>query len=669
MLPVEDRQRGAFTVLLVLTVLTLIPSCTAQSQVIGSSQPVVALAGDDIMLPCHLEPAVDASNMLVEWARPDLDPRFVLVWRDGIEMESKKHGSYRGRTSLFTDQLKHGNVSLKLSTVKRSDEGTYRCFFPLLHRVSTVQLVCESDGWYPEPELLWLDAEGSVLPAGPAETLRRPDGLYNVSSRVTVEKRHGSNFTCRVQQKSINQSRETLVHVPDDFFMVPSTPGPPGSPGVVVGSVIGCAALLLIPAVVFAVWKWRQRKSKTKSWSPEDGPEHTEGEKRLTSQRENSGLQVVMEGGEEGVPLMSGREEENDADDGGEEEIRSQSEQKDKTHQDHLVTKPDMDRTEGERGAETVTDEQVALIPAEQETLQKKNTAGRQISNDYREQRVESVEEDSGQKEQLKNLLTDQKVPTREDKTEDEDRREANIKKMREIRYKKTEQPQGKKDQKRQQARKPIDSNSRRNLNSEKQNKKEGGKDEMELKPQRVDGTQNVLGVRKHEESKAEHNDKNQIEQEGNLSHITNTTERRERELQTEVEENIKIELKTQRVDGAQNVLEFRKHEESKAEDEDKKQEQEEENLSHITNATERRERELQTEVQENTEIELKPEERGVKLQVLDGSKQEAEDEDQRGNKADITAGTERKEEKMMETEEERVVKDGKSLLSHTYKI
>ncbi|XP_059193413.1 butyrophilin subfamily 2 member A2-like [Centropristis striata] len=237
MLPVEDRQRGAFTVLLVLTVLTLIPSCTAQSQVIGSSQPVVALAGDDIMLPCHLEPAVDASNMLVEWARPDLDPRFVLVWRDGVEMENKKHGSYRGRTSLFTDQLKHGNVSLKLSTVKRSDEGTYRCFLPLLHRVSTVQLVvgvvsspviqsssssssssssvllqCESDGWYPEPELLWLDAEGSVLPAGPAETLRRPDGLYNVSSRVTVEKRHGSNFTCRVQQKSINQSRETLVH-------------------------------------------------------------------------------------------------------------------------------------------------------------------------------------------------------------------------------------------------------------------------------------------------------------------------------------------------------------------------------------------------------------------------------------------------------------------------
>ncbi|XP_030609926.1 selection and upkeep of intraepithelial T-cells protein 2-like [Archocentrus centrarchus] len=76
----------------------------------------------------------------------------------------------------------------------------------------------ESAGWYPEPELLWLDGEGNLLPAGPTETLRGPDDLYTVSSRVTVEKRHSNNITCRVQQKNINQSRETHIHVPDDFF-------------------------------------------------------------------------------------------------------------------------------------------------------------------------------------------------------------------------------------------------------------------------------------------------------------------------------------------------------------------------------------------------------------------------------------------------------------------
>uniref|UniRef100_A0AAX7UJA9 Ig-like domain-containing protein n=1 Tax=Astatotilapia calliptera TaxID=8154 RepID=A0AAX7UJA9_ASTCA len=79
---------------------------------------------------------------------------------------------------------------------------------------SRVVLQCESAGWYPEPELLWLDGEGNLLSAGPTETLRGPDDLYTVSSRVTVEKRHSNNITCRVQQRNTNQSRETHIHVP-----------------------------------------------------------------------------------------------------------------------------------------------------------------------------------------------------------------------------------------------------------------------------------------------------------------------------------------------------------------------------------------------------------------------------------------------------------------------
>ena len=62
--------------------------------------------------------------------------------------------------------------------------------------------------------MFWLDGEGNLLSAGPTETVRGPDDLYTVSSRVTVEKRHSNSFTCRVQQNHINQIRETLIHVP-----------------------------------------------------------------------------------------------------------------------------------------------------------------------------------------------------------------------------------------------------------------------------------------------------------------------------------------------------------------------------------------------------------------------------------------------------------------------
>lgn len=108
---------------------------------LSPSQPVVATAGDDIILPCHLEPAMDASDQTVEWTRPDLNPRFVHVWRDGVELKTKKHPSYVGRTSLSTDKLKRGDISLRLQEVERSDEGTYRCFVPTLNRESSVELV------------------------------------------------------------------------------------------------------------------------------------------------------------------------------------------------------------------------------------------------------------------------------------------------------------------------------------------------------------------------------------------------------------------------------------------------------------------------------------------------------------------------------------------------
>ncbi|KAG7234421.1 hypothetical protein INR49_001231 [Caranx melampygus] len=227
-------QSPLSTISVLVLHLLLVSFAGGQSQLTGSSQPIVATISDDIILPCHLEPAVDVTAYTLEWTRSNLDPRFVHVQRGGRELVDMKNPLFSGRTSLFTDELKHGNISLKLSRVKPADEGRYRCLIldkgtqsfvellvgaassPVISLAGTdrdkgsVVLQCESKGWYPEPELLWLDAEGKLLSAGPTQTVRGPDDLYTVSSRVTVEKRHKSNnFTCRVQQKTIHQTRDT----------------------------------------------------------------------------------------------------------------------------------------------------------------------------------------------------------------------------------------------------------------------------------------------------------------------------------------------------------------------------------------------------------------------------------------------------------------------------
>uniref|UniRef100_A0A667WMV9 Ig-like domain-containing protein n=1 Tax=Myripristis murdjan TaxID=586833 RepID=A0A667WMV9_9TELE len=197
-----------------------------QSHVIGSPQPIVALAGDDVVLPCRLEPAVSDFSGTVEWTKEGLSPPFVHVHKSGGQVVQSQNPLYKYRTVLFVDELKNGNVSLKLFRATVSDEGTYLCFIPSIRKgdfiqltvgdISGVTLECESKGWYPKPELLWLDAEGELLSAGAPETVRGPDGLYTVSSRVTVERNRSDTFTCRVQQLSINQSRDAHINVPGE---------------------------------------------------------------------------------------------------------------------------------------------------------------------------------------------------------------------------------------------------------------------------------------------------------------------------------------------------------------------------------------------------------------------------------------------------------------------
>ncbi|XP_035530996.1 myelin-oligodendrocyte glycoprotein-like [Morone saxatilis] len=150
--PSFEPQMSLFHVLVVNVVVLFMTSfCTGQSPMIGPHQPIVALVGDDIILPCHLEPAVDAVSMTVEWARADLSPRFVHLRRDGVELLTDQNPSYLGRTSVSINKLKHGDLSLTLSKVKLSDEGSYKCFIPTEGTEYIVKLVVGTK-WHQDDE-------------------------------------------------------------------------------------------------------------------------------------------------------------------------------------------------------------------------------------------------------------------------------------------------------------------------------------------------------------------------------------------------------------------------------------------------------------------------------------------------------------------------------------
>ncbi|KAE8279468.1 Erythroid membrane-associated protein [Larimichthys crocea] len=90
------------------------------------------------------------SSCRVTWWRAGIPPdpgdpvsenRFVHMYRDYHDVEDMKMESYAGRTTLDKDGLKHGNISLKITNVRLSDQGRYRCLIPELWSASVIKLV------------------------------------------------------------------------------------------------------------------------------------------------------------------------------------------------------------------------------------------------------------------------------------------------------------------------------------------------------------------------------------------------------------------------------------------------------------------------------------------------------------------------------------------------
>ncbi|CDQ99020.1 unnamed protein product, partial [Oncorhynchus mykiss] len=128
---------------------SLITTESSEVQVVGPADRVVALAGDDVILPCSLKPNVSAEDMTVQWTRLNLKATAIVhLYHEGRVSYVDQHPSYRGRTSMFHEELENGNVSLKLTRVTLSDAGGYRCFIPTLMKETTVQLLLVSHEYW-----------------------------------------------------------------------------------------------------------------------------------------------------------------------------------------------------------------------------------------------------------------------------------------------------------------------------------------------------------------------------------------------------------------------------------------------------------------------------------------------------------------------------------------
>ncbi|XP_069044373.1 uncharacterized protein [Lepisosteus oculatus] len=280
--------------LIILLVQQISVSRPETFQVLGPADPVVAVAGEDTVLPCYLSPRISAEGLEIRWYRDERSEPVFLYRKQRPELQDQVL-TYRGRAALFLEELSKGNTSLQLTRVRGSDHGRYRCVVESLdwyddtvfevdvravgtqaaisletHQAQGVRLGCESKGWFPEPEVVWLDSEGQSLTADPTETHRDSQDLFTVRRQVTVQHSATNRFTCRVEQQQLNQVREAEIDVPSELF-------PRVSPWMVAFWVI--LVLVLCALVGLAMIMYRHVKLRTeRDWLREDREKCRPGE-------------------------------------------------------------------------------------------------------------------------------------------------------------------------------------------------------------------------------------------------------------------------------------------------------------------------------------------------------------------------------------------------------
>uniref|UniRef100_K7F8A9 Ig-like domain-containing protein n=1 Tax=Pelodiscus sinensis TaxID=13735 RepID=K7F8A9_PELSI len=158
--------------------------------------------------------------MEVRWFRSEITP-FVHLYQHKQDEYVQQMPEYRGRTKLLKASITEGIVDLRIINVRHSDKGLYRCSVqdgdfheesvlelevaalgsaPRIsvegHQDGGIRVVCQSAGWYPQPQVLWRDPKGQPLSASTETKSEEEGGFFQIKNSIVVTENSNKNLSC-----------------------------------------------------------------------------------------------------------------------------------------------------------------------------------------------------------------------------------------------------------------------------------------------------------------------------------------------------------------------------------------------------------------------------------------------------------------------------------------
>ncbi|XP_020387800.1 CD276 antigen-like [Rhincodon typus] len=197
-----------------------------------SKTTLVGIHKQSIVLGCcfTIDSGLPLDHIIITWQRAKGND-VVHSYYYGKDQLSLQSEQYSGRTSLFPEEFKHGNASLKLTGVRAEDAGQYVCFvsnilgsakgtislkFAAYYRdpqlliklePSSSTFILESQG-YPEPSVFWYCAEDKNMFLQPEISfVKSEDGLYSFQSILKVDNaKLNCSHVVEIQNSPVNQT-------------------------------------------------------------------------------------------------------------------------------------------------------------------------------------------------------------------------------------------------------------------------------------------------------------------------------------------------------------------------------------------------------------------------------------------------------------------------------